>query len=123
MADLAWSIATGLRAGYDLRQVFQAMAVEAPEPAAAACKRLLGELENGVELGPALANWQSAIPSAALGRLVEALQGSSESVILLDLLSEELLREYGSDPAFYPSMRREAEQLGAPVPERVIKIP
>jgi hypothetical protein len=55
---------------------------------------------------------------------VEVLKQSSQDANLpdiLDRLSEELLREYGSDPAFYIPMRREAEQLEAKLPERVLK--
>ena len=126
LGDLAWSIATGLRAAYDLHQVFQAMAAEAPEPAASACKRLLAELDKGLELTPALVNWQNAIPSVALSRLVEALKQPSEDDFalpdILEALSDDLLREFGSDPAFYPSMRREADQLGAKAPERALRV-
>lgn len=123
LADLTWSIATGLRAGYSLRQVFEALAVEAPEPAASACKCLLAELDQGVDQTTALANWQRAIPSAALARLAEVLKRPEQSGSLADLLdplSEDLLRACGSDPAFYAPMRREAEQLGAKVPERAL---
>ncbi len=127
LGDLVWSIATGLRAGYSLRQVFEALAAEAPEPAASACKRLLAELDQGLEFSAALASWQRAIPSAALARLVEVLKQPAQSARqsgsladLLDPLSEDLLRDCGSDPAFYAAMRQEAEQLGAKVPERAL---
>lgn len=127
LGDLTWSIATGLRAGYSLRQVFEALAAEAPEPAASACKRLLAELDQGLDFNAALASWQRAIPSAALARLAGVLQQPAHSAAQsgslpnsLDPLSEDLLRECGSDPAFYAPMRREAEQLGAKVPERAL---
>jgi Flp pilus assembly protein TadB len=121
-SDLAWSIATGLRAGYDLRQVFTVLSSEAPEPAASASRLLLAEFEKGPNAETALATWKQALPSAAIGRLAALLerdQAGGSLPDLLDPLSEDLLREYGSDPAFYDSMRRQAEMLGARVPERV----
>lgn len=124
LGDLAWCIATGLRAGYSLPQVFEAISIEAPEPAASACKLLVTELQKGADMKTALSNWKQALPSPALSRLVGVLDQPCEIdgflADQLDPLSEEFLAQYGSDPAFYPSMRREAEQLGAEVPGRAI---
>jgi hypothetical protein len=121
--DLVWSIATGLRAAYPIDVTIKVLAAAAPEPTASACKCLLAEFEKGLELNQALDNWQRAFPSTALTRLVallkQAPQGSNLPD-LLDPLGEALLHEFGSDPAFYAQMRREAEQLGAPVPARVL---
>jgi hypothetical protein len=122
LADLTWSIATGLRAGYSLRQVFEALAAEAPEPCASACQSFLAELEKCPEGNTALVNWQQAASSAGLARLVEVLTQAGGLPDQLDPLSDELLRECGSDPAFYPAMRRQAEQLGAKTPERALNI-
>ncbi len=114
-ADLAWSIATGLKAGYGLREVLAVLASQAPQPAAAACQRLLAELEAGREVGEALDCWKQETP--ALARLADAL-ATLDRLQHLDALSEELLRECGSDPAFYPAMRQQAEALGAQTPLR-----
>lgn len=122
LGDLVWSISTGLRAGYNLKEVFQAMTAEAPEPAASACKRLLAELEQGKDYAAALAAWKQSVSSPRLARIIDVmaahLQAGGNLADQLDPLGEELLREVGSDPAFYPAMRREAHQLGAKVPER-----
>ena len=113
--DLAWSIATGLRAGYALREIIAQLASMAPEPAATACRKLLAELEAGREMREALAVWIQA--PGGLARLAAALldRDRAES---LDALSQALVRECGSDPAFYPAMREQALALGAKTPER-----
>lgn len=125
IGDMVWSIATGLRAGYNLREVFQALSAEAPEPAASACRLLLADLEKGLDLGAALAAWKQALPSAPLARLADLLdhhlRAGGHLPGLLDDLEADLLREYGSDPAYYPAMRREAGQLGAKIPARAIE--
>ena len=121
LGDLAWGLATGLRAGYTLREVVNAMALEAPQPAASVCRLLLDEMDKGQDLAPALERWRQAVPSAALNRLVRVLSQPPDLGNLadqLDALSADLLAKYGSDPAFYPAMRREAAQLGARVPRR-----
>jgi Flp pilus assembly protein TadB len=123
LGDLTYCIATSLRAGYTLRQVFEVLASQAPEPAASACKLLLTELTQGRELKSALADWKAQVPSPALARLADQISGHSQEggnlVDLLDLLGEELLREAGSDPAFYPLMCEQAQALGAKLPQRV----
>lgn len=125
IGDMVWSIATGLRAGYNLREVFQALSAEAPEPAASACRLLLADLEKGLDLGAALAAWKRAFPSDPLARLADLLdhhrRDGGHLPDLLDPLEEALIGEYGSDPAYYPAMRREAGQLGANVPARAVE--
>jgi Flp pilus assembly protein TadB len=122
LGDLTWSLATGLRAGYSLRQVFAALAEEAPEPAAGACRRLLELIAQHGDIQAALAAWTQAMPSSALTRLVTVLlqqpEGGGNLPDQLDPLTDQFLTECGSDPVFYPAMRREAAQLGAKTPER-----
>ncbi len=123
LGDFTWCISTGLRAGYNLKQTFEALADQAPEPAVQICQHMLADLNRGVSLQAALGNLKAAFPSAALGRLVDAcLQHQSESSLaeLLDSLSGEMVRQYGSDPAFHAVMRQEAETLGASLPARLI---
>lgn len=121
--DFVWAISTGLLAGYNLRQVFEALSIEAPEPTASALKLLLIELDKGVPEMIALSNWQQVMLSAPLTRLVSVInlqrQEGGNLAELLVPLSEDLLAEYGSDPAFYEPMRREAAQLGASIPDRI----
>jgi Flp pilus assembly protein TadB len=124
IGDMTWCITTGLFAGYSFRQTIEAMAKEAPEPAASACKRLLADFEQGLSFETALANWKNAFPSNALARLVEVVlyhrQTGGNLGILLEPLSDDLVRQHGSDPAFHPAMREEAEILGRKdLPDRI----
>lgn len=123
IGDLTWAIVTGLRAGFSIRQVFEVLAGEAPEPAASACRRLLEILTLSGSLESALAEWVKSVPSPALARLAAALTQDQESsgnlADQLEPLIDQLLAECGTDPAFYPALRREAEMLGANIPARV----
>lgn len=122
LGDMIWSISCGIRAGYSVREVFTALAAEAPEPAAAAARRFLAALDSGADFTAALCAWKAASPSPALARLADLIgqhqQSGGNLADLIDPLGEELLREQGSDPAFYPAMRRQAAALGAAVPQR-----
>ena len=121
LGDMIWSISCGLRAGYNIRQVFEALAAEAPEPAASAARRFLEEIEKG-GYEAALRAWKESLSSPILARLASLMEQQRQTggnlADLIDPLGEEVLRECGSDPAFYEAMRRQAEQLGASVPER-----
>ncbi len=122
LSDMVWSITTGLHAGFDLHQTFYAISKEAPEPAALAAKIFLDEIANGADVKTALDCMKRAFPSPFLDRLIstilDLLQTDLNLGDELEPLSDELLSECGSDPAFYEFMRREAKQLGASVPER-----
>ena len=122
LGDMIWSISCGLRAAYNVRQVFEALAAEAPEPAATAARRFLEALEKGGGYEFALRAWKEAIPSPSLARLADLLdhhrQTGGNLADMIDPLGEELVRERGSDPAFYEPMRKQAKILGATVPER-----
>lgn len=123
LGDLAWSITTGLRAGYPLAQVIEAISINAPEPTASAFKRLHADLGAGLSLEQGLANLQKAVPSECLGQVIAAMLEDHETGWMLanrlETLVEGILEQFPSDGAFYPAMREEATQLGAQVPERV----
>jgi hypothetical protein len=120
--DLVWMMVTGLRAAYSLPQVIEAISLEAPEPTASAFKRLHTDLASGLPLEQGLANLVKAVPSRHLAQVVAVIEEQRKSgghlAELLDLLVDEILAQSPSDGTFYPAMRREAEQLGAQVPER-----
>jgi hypothetical protein len=123
LGDLVWSIATALRAAYDLPQVIEAISKTAPEPTAGALKRLHADLNAGLSLEQGLANLQKAVPSERLGQVIAVIQeqrktGGYLGNMLLPL-ADSILEQVPSDGAFYPAMRREAKDLGAPLPERV----
>ena len=121
--DLTWALSTGLKAGYGLRQVLEVLSAEAPEPAASACSALLAEMGKGADMVTTLSNWKKTFSSPSLARLVDALINHDRTggslPDMLDPLSEEIIRDWGSDPSFYEPMRRQAAELGARVPERV----
>jgi Flp pilus assembly protein TadB len=123
MADLVWSISTGLRAGYSLKQIFAMLADEAPEPSASVCKSVLSGLEEGLDIEAVYQKIRAAWPGEHTSRLVDILlahrkQGGNLPD-LLDPLSDAFLKVSGSDPDFYPLMRKQADALHATVPERV----
>lgn len=120
LGDFIWSISCGLRAGYSIRQVLEALSAEAPEPSASAARRFVAEMDEG-GMESALQTWGETEPGLSrLAGLIELQRQTGENLAdLLDPLGEEMLREYGSDPAFYACMRRQAEALGANLPERV----
>jgi tight adherence protein B len=121
LGDVCWMITNGLRAGYPLKQVFEALSKELPEPAVSAFKRLHADISAGLSLDQALANLQRAVPSKHLADVLAVIQSKRqgwETANLLEDLSEQLIAQVGSDPAIYPAMQRQAENLGATVPER-----
>jgi len=122
LSDLFWSVATGLHAGYDLRTVFEVLSKGAPEPAALVAKAFVDEINQGADLKTALARMQRAYSSPFLDRLITVILEQQQTGLnlgdALETLSDEILSECGSDPAFYAFMRDEARQLGATVPER-----
>jgi hypothetical protein len=121
LGDVVWMIINGLRAGYDLRQVFEALSKETPEPAASAFKRLHADLSAGLALDEAIANLKREIPSQHLADVLAIIQQQLqdwETADLLEPLREKIIAQAGSDPALYAAMHRQAETLGATVPER-----
>jgi hypothetical protein len=122
LSDMVWSVMTGLRAGYELREVFEVISKEAPEPAALTAKIFVDEIAKGGDVSTALANMKRAFPSPFLDRVISVIlelqQTDHNLADALEPLIDEFLSECGSDPAFYEFMREEAKTLGAEVPER-----
>ena len=122
LGDAVWMLATGLLAGYSLKQVIQALAAETPEPVASAFRRLHDDLEAGLSLDEACANLKKAVPSTHLAEVLAVIQQQRQTgdnlAELLVPVGEKIIQQAGSDPALYTAMRQQAEQLGAQVPER-----
>lgn len=119
LADFVWMMTTALRAAYDIRDVFEQLAAEAPEPTASACAQVVADLNNGLTYEEAFANWQEAVQSAYLDELVAAILKHRHALAnLLDPIGEVILNEAGTDGAFYPAMRRLAQRVGASPPQR-----
>jgi Flp pilus assembly protein TadB len=123
LSDFVCVLIKALRSGYSLRQSLEAMAETAPEPTAGAFKGWLADLEAGCTYDEAFAHMQVTWPSPYLAQIVEAIlrnQGSGGNpATQLEPLAEQIYQAAGSDEAFYPEMRRQAQQLGGPLPDRV----
>jgi len=122
LADLIWIMTTSLRAGYSIRQVFEQLASEAPEPAASACAQVVADLNRGLSLNQALTTWQQAIQSIYLGDVVTAILNQQQTEdnlpAVLEPMGEVILGKVGTDTAFLPVMRRLAQCVGASLPQR-----
>lgn len=126
LGDMITMLSVGLRAGYSVRQCFQALVDEAPEPAASAARRFLEEIQKSGSYEGALKAWKQALPSPSLARLADLMdqqrQTGGNLADMLDPLGEELLRDCGTDPAFYEPLLRQAEQVGVKhLPERLVQ--
>lgn len=123
LSDLVYVLVKALRSGYSLRQSLEAMAGTAPEPTAGAFKGWLADLEAGCTYDEAFARLQAAWPSPHLAQIVDTIVGNQERggnlAAQLEPLAEPIYQAVGTDEAFYPEMRRQAEELGGPLPERV----
>jgi Flp pilus assembly protein TadB len=122
LGDVCWMITIGLCADYPLKQVFEALSKELPEPAVSAFKRLHADLSPGLSLDQALANLQRVMPSKHLADMLVIIQAKRqgwETANLLEDLSEQLIAQVGIDPALYTAMQLQAEALRASVPERI----
>lgn len=124
LADLVWMMATALRAGYSVRQVVEQLAAEVPQPAAGACARLAAELNSGLTPDQAFANWQQKTLSTFLPDIAAVIrehqQNGGNLADMLAPVADQLLDTAGTDPAFYPAMRRLANNVGAALPERAL---
>jgi type II secretory pathway component PulF len=122
LGDAVWVMTTALRSGYNVKQVVEMLAQEAPEPTASEFKRTLQEIEQGRPMLEALQDLHNRMPSAHFAVIVDALKKQrAEGGNLaerLEPLGEAILKQAGSDPAFYPAMRRAAERTGAMLPDR-----
>jgi hypothetical protein len=126
LGDMITMMVMGFRAGYSICQSFEAVTLDAPEPAASAARRFLEEIEKSGSYEAALKAWKQALPSPSLARLVDLMdqqrQTGGNLADMLDTLGEELLRDCGTDPAFYEPLLRQAEQFGfKQLPERLVQ--
>jgi len=126
LGDMITMMVVGFRAGYSICQSFEAVMLEAPEPASSAARRFLEEIQKSGSYEAALKAWKEALPSPSLARLADLMdhqrQTGGNLAEMLDPLSEELLRDCGTDPAFYEPLLRQAEQLGVKqLPERLVQ--
>jgi Flp pilus assembly protein TadB len=123
LSDFVYVLIKALRSGYSLRQSLEAMAESAPEPMASTLKGWVADLEAGCTDDEAFAHMQVAWPSPHLAQVVATIARNQESggnlAAQLEPLGERIYQAAGTDKAFYPEMRRQAEQLGGPLPDRV----
>ena len=123
LSDGVCVLVTALRAGYTLRQCFETMAQVAPEPTISVFQGLLVDLEAGCTYNEAFANAQKAWPSPHLSQIIETIvqnqQTGGNLADQLAPLSELIYHAVGTDEAFYPEMRRQAQALGNRLPDRV----
>jgi len=95
---------------------------EAPEPARGASKIVFNGLSKSFPLEKVLEQWNQAYPSPHIAKVAEKIlehqQKGGHLADMLEPLEAEFIHESGSDPAFYEAMRREAKDIGAPLPER-----
>ena len=122
LSDFVTMLVLALRSGYSLRQVLEAMSDRAPEPTASACKGWVADLEAGCTYDEAFANMQEAWPSPYLAQIVETIAQNQQTggnlAEQLDPLSEQIYQAVGTDEAFYPEMRRLANAVQGPLPDR-----
>jgi len=125
LSDFLYVLIKALRSGYSLQQSLEAITESAPEPAAGAFRGWLAELEAGCTHDEAFAHLKATWPSLHLAQIVGTIVRNQESggnlAAQLEPLAEPIYRAVGTDEAFYPEMRRQAEQLGGPLPERLQK--
>ena len=125
LSDGVYMLATALRAGYSLRQSLEAIAQVAPEPTASLSQSVLTNLEAGCTYDEAFAKAQETWPSPHFAQIVETIaQHQRTGGNLADQLasvSELIYQAAGSDSAFYPAMRLQAQALGNILPDRVQK--
>jgi Flp pilus assembly protein TadB len=125
LADCVCVLVTALRAGYTLRQCIEVMAQVAPEPTVNVFQGLLADLEAGCTYDEAFANAQKTRPSPYLAQIIETIvqnqQTGGNLADQLAPLSELIYQAVGTDEAFYPEMRHQAQALGSQLPERVRK--
>jgi hypothetical protein len=115
LSDMVWSVTTGLRAGYDLRQVFEVISKAAPEPAALTAQIFLDEIAKGTDVKTALACMKRAFPSPFLDRLISAILELQQTGLnladLVDLQREALFEECRDDPSYFEPQRKLADAL------------
>lgn len=68
------NVENALRAGYNIRQSFEIVAKDMPDPAGAQARQLVDELDAGIDLPQALDNLLARIPSRDLDLVIAALR-------------------------------------------------
>jgi tight adherence protein B len=123
LGDCVYVLVTALRAGYTFRQCLEVMAQVAPEPTVSVFQGLLADLEAGCTYDEAFANAQKTWPSPYLAQIVKTIERNQQTggnlADQLDPLSEMIYQAVGTDEAFYPEMRNQAQELGNLLPDRV----
>jgi Flp pilus assembly protein TadB len=123
LSDFLYVLIKALRSGYGLRQSLEMVAENAPEPTTGAFQGWLADLEAGCTCDEAFAHLRAAWPSPHLAQIVDTIvrnqQTGGNLPAQLEPLAERIYQAVGTDEAFYPEMRRQAEQLGGPLPGRV----
>ncbi len=121
LSDAVWLLVGGLRSGYSLPQCLEALAVETPAPASQVFGCIVDALRSDQPIEKALDAAHRAWPSAHLKRIVDAIlahrRTGSNLAVQIEPLYEEIRAQAGSDEALYPAMRRQAYQLGRPLPD------
>jgi Flp pilus assembly protein TadB len=124
LADLVWVITTLLRGGHSLRQIFEVLAIESPEPTASSCNQVNDDLRRGVSFDQAMSNWLQTTSSNHLADVVATIQRQQQTggnlAFMLESVGEKILARVGSDGAFYSVMQNVARQEAAPLPSRII---
>jgi hypothetical protein len=116
--------------------VFEQLSHQAPEPARGTCKSFYDDLCQSVpeakglvnwnevwrspqsfSLDKVLEHWKQSYPSAHIVKMAEKIQewqkAGGHLADLIEPLEAKFVAQSGSDPAFYPVMRREAVEIGA----------
>lgn len=121
LSDAVWLLAGGLKSGYSLAQCFEALATEAPTPTSSAFQGILAALQANQPIESALDAAYQAWPSPHLKRIIDTILGQRRTggnlAIQIESLGNEIRAQAGSDEAMYPAMRRQAYQLGRPLPD------
>jgi len=121
LGDVVWLLVGGLRSAYNLEQCFEAIAADAPEPAANVFRQLLDNLASGQTMEEAWEGVRAEWPSPHIERIIERLQEHRQAggnlAVMLAPLGQEIREQAGSDEAVYPAMRKQAYALGRPLPD------
>jgi len=125
LADLVWMMTTLLRGGHSLRQIFDALATEIPEPSASSCAQINDDLKRELPIDQVLTNWLQATSSKHLHEVVATIQRQQQMggnlAFMLEPVGEAILAQAGSDGALFPAMRKIAQQEAAILPSRAIE--
>ncbi len=126
LADMLWVIVTAMRAGYSLRQVFEQLAVMAPEPCAGICRGLVADFKSGFSLSECFDNLKLAVPSTYLAEIATAIQQQQQIgdnlPARLEPIRASIFDQVGSDLAFSRMARDFAGVVGASLPAHLAEV-